>query len=108
MLSDLYEEMKILMQMGYSGQDMLNAQVTKQYDAQWGDPTEFVLETYRGLWAIQGGTMALRAVGKRSKTCSTADSIFHSTSRAPRAAGARRYSRRFSPCSPPAALWHRK
>lgn len=51
MLSDLYTKMKALAQEGHSGQDMLDVKVTADYDAVWGDPTEFVLETYRGMWA---------------------------------------------------------
>jgi glyoxylase-like metal-dependent hydrolase (beta-lactamase superfamily II) len=51
MLSALYARMKELTQQGFSGQDMLKVQVTAEYDARWGDPTEFVLETYRGMWA---------------------------------------------------------
>lgn len=51
MLADLYEKMKELARQGYSGQDMLDAGVTADYDTAWGDPEEFVLETYRGMWA---------------------------------------------------------
>ena len=51
MLTDLYTKMKALAQAGHSGQDMLDVKVTADYDAVWGDPTEFVLETYRGMWA---------------------------------------------------------
>lgn len=51
MLVDLYEQMKELAREGYSAQNMLEAGVTAQYDDEWGDPTEFVLETYRGMWA---------------------------------------------------------
>lgn len=51
MLADLYEQMKELARQGYSGHDMLDAGVTSAYDPDWGDPEEFVLETYRGMWA---------------------------------------------------------
>lgn len=51
MLTVLYEQMKELARKGYSGHDMLEAGATSEFDAQWGDPTEFVLETYRGMWA---------------------------------------------------------
>ena len=51
MLVNLYELMKELARKGYSGQDMLDEGITKQYDTDHGDPTEFVLETYRGMWA---------------------------------------------------------
>ena len=51
MLNDLYEIMKELTRNGMSGHDMLKEKVTAKYDAVWGDPEEFVLETYRGMWA---------------------------------------------------------
>ena len=51
MLEDLYTKMKALAQDGYNGQDMLDAKVTADYDEVWGDPSEFLLETYRGMWA---------------------------------------------------------
>jgi glyoxylase-like metal-dependent hydrolase (beta-lactamase superfamily II) len=51
MLADLYEKMKKLAQEGFSGHDMLQEKLTAQYDERWGDPEEFLLETYRGMWA---------------------------------------------------------
>jgi len=51
MLADLYEKMKVLTRQGLNAQQLLQAGVTADYDAAWGDPTEFVLETYRGMWA---------------------------------------------------------
>jgi len=51
MLADLYEKMKTLARQGYSGHNMLEANVTEGYDESWGDPEEFVLEVYRGMWA---------------------------------------------------------
>ncbi len=51
MLTVLYDKMKALAQEGYNGDDMLKAGVTADYDAEWGDPVEFVQETYRGMWA---------------------------------------------------------
>jgi cyclase len=51
MLSDLYEKMKTLARQGYSAQNMLEANVTEGYDEAWGDPEEFILEAYRGMWA---------------------------------------------------------
>ena len=51
MLADLYDKMKAAAQNGLDGRDMLDAKLTADYDARWGDPTEFVLETYRGMWA---------------------------------------------------------
>jgi cyclase len=51
MLADLYEKMKELARDGHSGPEMLKANVTANYDAKWGNPEEFVMETYRGMWA---------------------------------------------------------
>jgi hypothetical protein len=51
MLNDLYTQMKALAQQGFSGKDMLNDKLTAKYDAAFGDPQEFLLETYRGMWA---------------------------------------------------------
>ena len=49
MLEDVYTKMKALAQDGHSGHDMLAVKVTEGHDATWGDPTEFVLETYQGM-----------------------------------------------------------
>ena len=51
MLADLYEKMKVAAREGLDAQDMLDAKLTADYDERWGDPTEFVDETYRGMWA---------------------------------------------------------
>lgn len=51
MLSTLYEKMKELAREGYHAEDMLAAGLTAAFDAEWGDPREFVHETYRGMWA---------------------------------------------------------
>jgi cyclase len=51
MLADLYEQLKDLARQGLSGREMLEKRVTADYDERWGDPTEFILETYRGMWA---------------------------------------------------------
>lgn len=51
MLSDLYEQMKELSRLGNSGYNMLEEKLTAKYDSIWGPPEEFVLETYRGMWA---------------------------------------------------------
>ncbi|MES2623637.1 MAG: MBL fold metallo-hydrolase [Pseudomonadota bacterium] len=51
MLADIYEKMKKLAQEGFSGRDMLNEKLTSAYDERWGNPEEFLLETYRGMWA---------------------------------------------------------
>ncbi len=51
MLADLYGKMKPAAQEGLNDRDMLDAKLTADYDARWGDPKEFVEETYRGMWA---------------------------------------------------------
>jgi cyclase len=51
MLNDLYEKMKVAERDGMNAQDMLDAKITADYDERWGDPKEFVDETYRGMWA---------------------------------------------------------
>lgn len=51
MLTDLFEQMKVLARKGFSGRNMLEEGFTSKYDSTWGDPEEFVLETYRGMWA---------------------------------------------------------
>jgi glyoxylase-like metal-dependent hydrolase (beta-lactamase superfamily II) len=51
MLNDLYEKMKVATRNGLDAQDMLDAKITADYDERWGDPAEFVDETYRGMWA---------------------------------------------------------
>lgn len=51
MLADIYEQMKTQERLGANGHDMLRDKLTAAYDAQFGDPEEFVLETYRGMWA---------------------------------------------------------
>lgn len=51
MLADLYEKMKKLAQEGFSGRDMLQENLTADYDERWGDPEQFLLESYRGMWA---------------------------------------------------------
>lgn len=51
MLNDLYEKMKEAARNGLDAQDMLAMKITADYDERWGDPAEFVDETYRGMWA---------------------------------------------------------
>jgi glyoxylase-like metal-dependent hydrolase (beta-lactamase superfamily II) len=36
---------------GKSAREMLEARVTEGFDEEWGDPTQFVMNTYPGLWA---------------------------------------------------------
>lgn len=51
MLTTLFEKMKELTREGFNGDDMLRIGLTAEFDALWGDPEEFVQETYRGMWA---------------------------------------------------------
>lgn len=51
MLATLFEKMKELTREGFNGDDMLRNGLTAEFDAEWGDPAEFVQETYRGMWA---------------------------------------------------------
>ena len=51
MLADLYAKMKAREQEGANDLDMLKEKITAAYDARFGDPLEFVVETYRGMWA---------------------------------------------------------
>jgi len=51
MLTTLFEKMKDLTREGLNGDDMLRIGLTAEFDAEWGDPEEFVQETYRGMWA---------------------------------------------------------
>ena len=50
MLSTLKDRLVGLMKKGYGPQDMIEAQPTKEFDAQWGDPKQFIANAYRGLW----------------------------------------------------------
>jgi glyoxylase-like metal-dependent hydrolase (beta-lactamase superfamily II) len=50
MLETLTERLWQLMRKGLSEEDLVAAQPTKDYDAQWGDPRSFILNTYRGIW----------------------------------------------------------
>lgn len=46
----LYEQCR----QGRSPQEMLEARVTKEFDAAWGDPTLFVMNAYPGMWSHAG------------------------------------------------------
>ena len=50
MLDTLTERLWQMMRKGLSEEDLVAAHPTKDYDAQWGDPRDFVLNTYRGIW----------------------------------------------------------
>jgi len=50
MLDVLKERIWQLMRKGYSDTDIVAARPTQEYDADWGDPRQFLLGAYRGLW----------------------------------------------------------
>lgn len=50
MLETLTERLWQLMRKGMSEEDLVAAQPTKDYDGRWGEPREFLLNTYRGIW----------------------------------------------------------
>lgn len=50
MLETLTERLWQMMRKGMSEEDLVAAQPTKDYDARWGDPRNFILNTYRGIW----------------------------------------------------------
>ncbi|MEP7312886.1 MAG: MBL fold metallo-hydrolase [Pseudomonadota bacterium] len=59
MLEVLKENIWQLMRKGFSDTDIIAAKPTKDYDAVWGDPEQFLLSTYKGLW---GHVRELRGV----------------------------------------------
>jgi cyclase len=50
MLAAMRERLVKLMRQGMGPQDMLNAGITKEFDAVWGDPALFLETSYRGMW----------------------------------------------------------
>ena len=50
MLDLLKERIWQLMRKGMSDLDIVEARPTAEFDAQWGDPRLFLLNTYKGLW----------------------------------------------------------
>ncbi|MEP7313091.1 MAG: MBL fold metallo-hydrolase [Pseudomonadota bacterium] len=59
MLEVLKENIWQLMRKGYSDTDIVAAKPTKDYDAAWGEPEQFLLSAYKGLW---GHVRELRGV----------------------------------------------
>jgi glyoxylase-like metal-dependent hydrolase (beta-lactamase superfamily II) len=51
MLTTVRERIYELVRLGRGAEEMLAAEVTKEFDAEWGDPTVFITNTYPGLWA---------------------------------------------------------
>ncbi len=50
MASTLRDRMIAGMREGKSARDMLDDGVSAEFDAEWGDPTTFIIDAYRGLW----------------------------------------------------------
>jgi len=50
MLEVMKETIWQLMRKGFSDTDIVAAKPTKDYDAVWGDPEQFLLSAYKGLW----------------------------------------------------------
>jgi glyoxylase-like metal-dependent hydrolase (beta-lactamase superfamily II) len=50
MLSAVRERFVKMMRQGMSADDMLAGDITKEFDAQWGDPKEFIRAAYKGMW----------------------------------------------------------
>jgi len=50
MLEVLTERIWQLMRKGMSDLDIVAARPTAEYDAQWGEPRQFILNTYQGIW----------------------------------------------------------
>ena len=50
MLQTLRDRIAKMMRQGMGADDMLASGVTKDFDAKWGDPKEFVTTAYKGMW----------------------------------------------------------
>jgi cyclase len=50
MLSTMKDRLVGLMKKGMGTDDVLAAPPTSEFDAQWGDPRQFIVNAYRGLW----------------------------------------------------------
>jgi cyclase len=50
MLSAVRERFVKMMRQGMSADDMLAGGITQEFDAQWGDPKEFIHAAYKGMW----------------------------------------------------------
>jgi hypothetical protein len=51
MLTAVKDKLVAMMRKGMGADDMLAQQATREFDAKWGDPTLFVSNAYKGLWA---------------------------------------------------------
>ena len=50
MLNTVRTRLVNMMRQGYGAKDMLAAAPTKEFDAKWGDPKQFIMNSYSGLW----------------------------------------------------------
>jgi cyclase len=50
MLSTLRERLVGLMKKGYGIDDWVKDPPTREFDARWGDPKQFLINAYHGLW----------------------------------------------------------
>ncbi len=50
MLSAVRERFVKMMRQGMSADDMLAGNITQEFDAQWGDPKDFIHAAYKGMW----------------------------------------------------------
>jgi cyclase len=50
MLSAVRDRFVKMMRQGMSADDMLAGNITQDFDAQWGDPKEFIHAAYKGMW----------------------------------------------------------
>ena len=50
MLQTMRDRIAKMMRQGMGAEDMLASGVTKDFDAKWGDPKEFVSSAYKGMW----------------------------------------------------------
>lgn len=53
MLVEMRDRLIAMLKQGKSAQEMLDAGVARGFEADWGDPTFFVLNAYPGLWGHQ-------------------------------------------------------
>lgn len=50
MMNTVRTRLVAMMRLGYGAKDMLAAAPTKEFDATWGDPTQFIMNAYPGMW----------------------------------------------------------
>ncbi len=50
MLAAMRDRIGKMMRQGLSARDMLEAGITREFDARWGDPALFLSTAYRGMW----------------------------------------------------------